>query len=161
MSVSAPWVKLAQQGCEDRALSLKQPLWLSVSLMAYSRVGANGCAPFPKKQELAKILGKCRQDIDRAIRTAVEYGFLDEASCSECLRPPGDLVEFSLGSRRKGCAVHPRDATNCTLPAAPNEERSIEGRSVAAGQGGNVKHSVLQNESLTAARPIHSVLQRV
>jgi hypothetical protein len=161
MSVTPPWVKLGQQGCEDRARSLRQPLWLKVSYMAYSRVGANGCAPFPKREELAKLLGKRRQDIDRAIRTAIGYGFLEEASCAECLCPPGDFVESGMGSSRKECAVHPRDGTNYALSPAPEEERSIEGRSVAAGQGENVKHSVLQTEALSAANPIHSVLQGV
>jgi hypothetical protein len=119
--------------------------------MAYSRVSANGCAAFPQKQELAKILGKCRQDIDRAIRTAVEYGLLDQASSCECLRPPGGFIEMSLGSSRKNCAVH-------AFPEA-TEERSKEGRNVAAGQGEIAKHSVLQSEALSAAKPIHPVLR--
>lgn len=107
MSVEAPWVKVSQQGWEDRALDLAQPLWLKVSCMAYARVGANGHAGF-KPGELARMLGgKHRQEIDRAVRTAIAYGWLDETSCSECLIPPGDFVEISLGSSRKECVIHP------------------------------------------------------
>src|SRR3954463_9343009 len=91
--------------CPPSRVNPRQPLWLKVSYMAYSRVGANGCAPFPKREELAKLLGKRRQDIDRAIRTAIGYGFLEEASCAECVRPPGFFVGFAMGISRKECAV--------------------------------------------------------
>jgi hypothetical protein len=73
--------------------------------MAYARVGANGHASF-ERGELAELMGKCRQDIDRAIRTAVDKGWLHEASCTECLIPPGDFIEMSFGNSRKACKVH-------------------------------------------------------
>ena len=107
MSVEPPWVKTSQQGWEYRARTLRQPLWLRVACMSYARVGANGHAGF-RPGELARILGdKHRQAIDRAVRTAIEYGWLDETSCSECLIPPGDFVEMSFGSSRKECVIHP------------------------------------------------------
>lgn len=73
--------------------------------MAYARVGANGHASF-ERGELADLMGKCRQDIDRAIRKAVEYKWLHEAFCTECLIPPGDFIEMSFGNSRKVCRVH-------------------------------------------------------
>jgi hypothetical protein len=109
---------------------------------------------------LAKLLGKCRQDIDRAIRTAVEYGFLDEASCSECLRPPGDFIQMDFGSRRKVCGVHGPVASAQELTPAYREERSIEGLAIAAVQGQIRKHSLLRSEAVTAANPILSLLHR-
>ena len=73
--------------------------------MAYARVGANGHANF-ERGELAHLMGKCRQDIVRSIQTAIEKGWLHEASCTECLLPPGDFIEMSFGSSRKTCKVH-------------------------------------------------------
>ncbi|WP_156748737.1 hypothetical protein [Mycobacterium sp. 1482292.6] len=105
MTVEAPWVKASQAGWERRALELAQPLWLKVACMAYSRVGPSGHAQFDRG-ELAGLMGKCRQDIDRAIRTAVGKGWLDEASCTECLMPPADFIEMSFGNRLKVCKVH-------------------------------------------------------
>jgi hypothetical protein len=107
VTAEAPWVKASQGGWEQRALELEQPLWLKVACMAYARVGANGHANF-ERGELANLMGKCRQDIDRAIRTAVGKGWLDEGSCTECLIPPGDFIEMSFGTSRKTCKVHER-----------------------------------------------------
>lgn len=160
MSVVAPWVKLSQEGCQDRALALNQPLWLRVALLAYGRVGANGCAPFPHRQELATLVGKYRQDVDRAIRTAVKYGFLDKSSSAECLRPPGDFVQMDFGSRRKACGVHTAVPSTYELPPAQREDRSIEGLIITPVQSEIGKHSVLLDEAVSAANPLRSVLQR-
>ncbi|MEE6135338.1 hypothetical protein SKC41_03220 [Mycobacterium sp. 050128] len=105
MTIEAPWVKASQAGWEQRALELAQPLWLKVACMAYARVGASGHAGFDRG-ELAELMGKGRQDIHRAIRTAVEYGWLEVGSCTECLIPPGDFIEMGFGNSRKVCKVH-------------------------------------------------------
>lgn len=105
MTVDAPWVKASQAGWEQRASELRQPLWLKMACMAYARVGANGHAGFDRG-ELAELMGKGRQDIHRAIRTAVEYGWLEDGSCTECLIPPGDFVEMNFGTWRKTCRAH-------------------------------------------------------
>lgn len=105
MAVEPPWVKTSQPGWEDRALDASLPLWLRISCLAYSRVPANGHANFTRG-ELAGLLGKNRQRIDEAIRTAVNYGWLLADSCSECLLPPSDFIEMSIGNSRKKCETH-------------------------------------------------------
>lgn len=104
MTVEPPWIKASQQGWTDRAYG-PIPLWLSITCLAYSRVKATGHAPF-QRGELSRTLGKSRQDIDRAIRTAVTKGWLLDESCSECLLPPGDFIEMSFGNSRERCTTH-------------------------------------------------------
>jgi hypothetical protein len=105
VSMPPPWVAFSQTEWQERADALAQPLWLKVSCLAYANVQANGHATF-NRGVLARSTGKSRQDIDRAIRTAIEYGWLHPASCSECLVPPGNFVEMGFGSKRKVCPIH-------------------------------------------------------
>lgn len=149
MTVETPWVKVSQSGLEERALELGQPLWLKVTCMAYARVGANGHAGF-KRGELAQLMGKCRQDIERAIRTAVGYGWLHEASCTECLIPPGDFVEMSYGSSRKVCDVHggPREIKR-GAPQTRWSENYLEALSAS-----NVSTQCLQSVALSASSEV-------
>lgn len=106
MPVEPPWVKVSQSACEQIAFSLEQPLWLKMSLLAWARVPANGHARFQRGELVELMDGKCRQDIVRAIRVAIDKGFLHEGSCTECLMPPGDFVEMSWGNGRKVCDIH-------------------------------------------------------
>lgn len=149
MTVEAPWVKAAQAGWEQRALELTQPLWLKVACMAYARVGANGHAQFDRG-ELAALMGKCRQDIDRAIRTAVERGWLGEASCTECLMPPGDFIEMSIGNSRKLCKVH---GDRRKINRGVTQIRWPEGRTEALGAS-NVGTQCLQRHTFSASNEV-------
>lgn len=105
MTVEPPWVKSGQAGWEERADNRQHPLWLRISCLAYARVKANGCAEF-QPGELARRFGKHRQAINTAITTAIEYRWLDETSCTECLRPPGLFIEMDLGSKYAKCRIH-------------------------------------------------------
>jgi len=105
VSVEPPWVKVSRPFLDVLAVELDQPLPLKVALLAYGRVEANGHAEF-RRGELAEITGKDRRNVSRAIRNAVQKGWLLEGSCTECLLPPGDYVEMSYGSTRKRCRVH-------------------------------------------------------
>ena len=131
MTVEPPWVKASQDGWERRALELRQPLWLKVPCMADVRVGANGHANF-ERGELAELMGKCRQDIDRAIRTAVEKGWLHEASCTECLIPPGDFIEMSFGT-----VASLTSAVDTYAPVYPcSTPRSASSRTISSAKKG-------------------------
>jgi hypothetical protein len=105
VSVEPPWVKVSRPFLDSVAGQLDQPLPLRIALLAYGRVEANGHAEF-RRGELAEITGKDRRNVSRAIRNAIEKGWLLEGSCTECLLPPGDYVEMSYGSNRKRCRVH-------------------------------------------------------
>jgi hypothetical protein len=146
MSVEAPWVKVAQKGLEQLGLKIPQPLALKVALLAYARLQANGHARF-QRGELAELTDKRRQDIDRAIRIAVKNGWLHEASCTECLIPPGDFIEMSWGNSRKACSIHP-DMRKINRGAT---ETCRSGEHLEALSASNVSTQCLQPVALNAS----------
>ena len=136
MSVVAPWFKTSSEELERLIRSGAGPLWRRVADLGACRAQANGHATFGRGM-LARIFDEDRRTIARAIRTAIEYGYLHESSCSQCLVPPLWLYENSFGNGRKPCEVnHPersrtvaeerseREATRIS-PDQRNEERQL------------------------------------
>lgn len=93
-------------------------MWLRVASLAYGKHRANGHANF-RPGEVAVILSSIdtttgeitkpsRQSVGRAIRVAVEYGWLAAGSSSCCLVVPGHAVQGGLGSPHETCKVHNR-----------------------------------------------------
>lgn len=101
----------------ERADDVRLPLWLRVSALAYGRHRGNGHATFEPgsiKRVLAvsdKATGELRPNpnIDRAIRTAVEYGWLGPKSCTRCLVVPINHVRGGAwGKAGEPCSYHDR-----------------------------------------------------
>ncbi|SHU59108.1 Uncharacterised protein [Mycobacteroides abscessus subsp. abscessus] len=80
------------------------PLWLRVACFANSRVQANGHANFAK-DELVRLLGKPRNRVDEAIKTAIAYAWLIPGSTRSCLIPDGAFIQNGFGSSKKICGV--------------------------------------------------------
>lgn len=151
--VAGGWNKHFHDAQKADALSGLHPLWYSLFLFGASRLQANGCCPIPK-EGLPKLFGKSRQDINRAIRTAVQNGYLDESSVPACLRLAPGRMTFELGSASEECVHHPRaDASDIVR----EEERSKEDSRKVAGQSDDGRHSVPHLSSLSAYKPIHSM----
>src|SRR5690349_9511374 len=98
MSLRNPFAIHYQNVWEERGRSGALPAWQRVAALAYARHGANLHAPF-SPGELAHLLGNAsdvayggktmaRQNVFRAIRTAVDRGWLAEGSNARCLIVP-------------------------------------------------------------------------
>jgi hypothetical protein len=105
-----------QKPWTERASNPDLPDWLRVCAAAYGRHRANGHATL-RAGELARVVGtvdrrtgelRPNQNISRAIRTAVEYGFLAEGSRARCLVVPSHAVAGGLGSPHDPCREHGR-----------------------------------------------------
>jgi hypothetical protein len=103
---------------EERSNDTGFPLWTRIAMLAFARHKANGHAIFPRGG-LALIMGKPtpegfksedRSNIQRAIRMAISRGWLDPASCTECLIVPSHAITGGLGSATERCSVHDRKA---------------------------------------------------
>jgi len=108
------WSKHYHKVWEERTANTQLPDWLRVTALAYGRHRANGHAEFGPT-DVAHILGKVdeesgvfqpNQNVTRAIRTAVKYGFLAEGSKSRCLVVPAHAIEGGLGSPHARCPMH-------------------------------------------------------
>ena len=84
--------------CEGYAGDVRLPLWLRVASLANGLHQADGQAHFQPgelasrmatwNQDASVLHAPSRQNVSRAIATAVEYGFLAEGSKTTCLRVP-------------------------------------------------------------------------
>lgn len=110
-----PWAKHYQLEWQNRAGDPRLPLWLRAASLAYGKHRANGHAPFDAGQvalvlstvdeDTGEIVPAARQDVYRAVRAAVKYGFLLEGSTSRCLRVPTHAVDGGLGRPQEACKV--------------------------------------------------------
>lgn len=99
----------------EKAGNPKLPLWLRVAAYAYGTHAANGHASFNRgevRDVLSKIDVKNRlpvqpddANISRAIRTAVEYGWLDPRSTMRCLVVPAHQIEKRTKGQHKSCPL--------------------------------------------------------
>lgn len=117
MSRENPWAKHRQSFWQEKAGSPNLPLWGRVYCLAYGVHRRNGHAPF-KTGEIAfatrvvdvstgEIKEATRQQINRAIATAVEYGFLHKDSCARCLVvPPWGIEGGMIGGAKEICRSH-------------------------------------------------------
>lgn len=114
-----PPFSMQDQGAwEERAGDTRLPSWLRVASLAFGMHRANGHANFSPGQ-ISLILGSVDRDgvpcpldkgsTQRAIRKAVEYGWLSPESGSRCLVVPGQKVDGGYGGGRTSpCKHHPR-----------------------------------------------------
>lgn len=117
MSRENPWTKHRQSFWQEKAGSPSLPLWLRVAALAYGVHRRNGHAPF-KPGEIALAVsvvdvqtGEVRQpakaQVSRAIRTAVDYGFLNPESNGRCLVvPPWGISGGMVGRPAERCRWH-------------------------------------------------------
>lgn len=92
----------------ERARDPRLPGWIRVSCVAYGCHLGNGHAPLGRG-ELARLLGRLDletgeivscQNVNRSIKTAIEYGWLANGSGQRCLRIPSNAIGGGLGGRR-------------------------------------------------------------
>jgi len=118
VTVVNPWARHYQRVWEERAGDPRMPYWLRVAALAYGKHAANGHAVF-KAGQIGLILATVntatgeikaldRGSVQRAIRSAVEYGWLASESRSRCLVVPGHAIIGGLGGERDVCPQHGR-----------------------------------------------------
>lgn len=126
-----------------------EPLWLRVAFLAWAKLQPNGHAYFGRGG-LSREFGLDRRAINRAIRLAVEYAYLHESSCMECLVPPSWLVENGGKGLRRPCRVdHREQLTNVDIERSIEELRNGAVQSVEEGQ------NLPPLSSLTDDKPLH------
>jgi hypothetical protein len=144
------WAAHCQEQWLEDALNPRWPGPLRVAFVAYGRHAANGHA-FLKQGELAKLLplgmsadglpaSPTRSTLNRWIKTAVDYGFLDEGSKLLCLIVPSHRAQGGRGDPNAPCRRHPakgkrpalgRHVSSKTSQQAPNVSTETS-RSTAA-----------------------------
>ncbi len=112
-----PWARHYQHPWLERVAVRRYPDWLRVACLAFGRHRGNGHAPF-RPGEVALILGTpdpqhptCvipldKHNLQRAIRSAVDNGWLAVGSGSTCLIVPGHAVTGGLGQPDEPCSRH-------------------------------------------------------
>lgn len=103
----------------ERGGHLGLPLWLRVASLAYGAHKRNGHAVF-QAGDLEVALGRpdpvtgewkplARQNVQRAIQTAIDYGMLAERSTARCLIVPRHAIEGGYaGNSDDACPIHDR-----------------------------------------------------
>lgn len=110
------WSKHYQQVWLERASDPRLPMYIRVAAAAYGRHRRNGHAPFDEN-ELATLVGTDsttglikavdRNNLQRAIRRAVELDLLGQGSRIRCLIVPAHAVEGGyFGHIGEPCARH-------------------------------------------------------
>lgn len=118
MTTEKPWARHYQHVWHERTADARLPLWLRVAFLAYGCHRANGHARF-KPGEIAEVFGTVngttgeikaadKHNIQRAIRNAVERGWLAEGSSTLCLVVPAHAIEGGLGYTGEKCPLHSR-----------------------------------------------------
>ncbi|WP_370331932.1 hypothetical protein [Mycolicibacterium hippocampi] len=75
-----------------------KPQWLRVAAFAYATHGRNGHAPVARG-ELMQLLGtQYPSTVQNAIAKAVDFSFLHEDSCAECLIVPSHGIAKNIGA---------------------------------------------------------------
>lgn len=119
MSRSNPWGRHFQSIWHERSADPRLPYWLRVSALAYGSHRANGHASF-KPGQIGLVLGSVdtgtgevrrldKGSVQRAIRTAIDYGWLAERSGARCLVVPGHAIAGGLGRADDTCPQHHRE----------------------------------------------------
>ena len=91
---------------QSRADDPRHPDWLRVACLAYATNRANGHAQFPPRA-LALAVGLPSQQCSRAVRRAVELGWLMQGSGLRCLVLPLG-VRYGPGGDDEPCGWHHR-----------------------------------------------------
>jgi hypothetical protein len=121
MTRQNPWTRHYQCVWHERAGDARLPAWLRVAALAYGSHAANGHAQF-KPGQVGLVLGSVdvvtgevrpmdKGSVQRAIRTAIAYGWLGSQSGARCLVVPGHAVTGGLGGNPDDeCPQHKRDS---------------------------------------------------
>ena len=120
MSVRNPWGRHYQSVWHERSGDPRLPHWLRVAALAYGSHRANGHAQF-KAGQVGLVLGTVdaasgevrpldKGSVQRAIRTAVDYGWLAAGSGTRCLVVPGHAIAGGLGGADDDCPQHKAQA---------------------------------------------------
>lgn len=108
------WAKHYQRVWEERSGDPQMPQWLRVASLAYGKHKANGHAQF-RRGQIALVLatvdpqtGEVLPDLNvgRAIRRAVQYGWLAEGSNVRCLIVPSHAISGPMGNQYAPCPDH-------------------------------------------------------
>lgn len=114
-----PWARHYQHVWHERTADTRLPLWLRIAFLALGSHRANGHARF-KPGEIAEVFGGGidpktgeirtldKHNLQRAIRNAVDRGWLAEGSSSLCLIVPAHAVQGGLGYAAEKCPIHER-----------------------------------------------------
>jgi hypothetical protein len=116
--VERPWARHYQHVWHERTADGRLPLWLRVAFLAMGSHRANGHARF-KAGEIGMVFGTIDADtgeirpqdkhhVQRAIKSAVERGWLSEGSSSLCLIVPAHAIEGGVGYPSERCPIHER-----------------------------------------------------
>jgi hypothetical protein len=113
------WARHYQETWQSRAGDPRLPYWLRVAALAYGSHADNGHARF-KRGEIALVLGSVDratgqiapyENVGRAIKDAIEYGWLEAESYWSCLVVPAHAVKKgSLTQPAVPCPIHARRA---------------------------------------------------
>lgn len=113
-----PFALHTQDAWMEKVGNPRLPLWLRIACLAYGSHRANGHAPLSLGDiglALATIdtaTGECwepsRQNINRGILVAVDYGFIDPTSGARCLVVPERMVRGGLGDPLDVCPAKHR-----------------------------------------------------
>lgn len=146
------WARHYQEVWQSRAGDPRLPYWLRVASLAYGLHGENGHARF-KRGEIALVLadvdresGQIRpyENVGRAIKDAIEYGWLESESFWGCLVVPAHAVrKGSLTRAVATCPIHSRRARRAREavteravqrpPATPDERFASRTRHSVSG----------------------------
>lgn len=145
-----PWARHYQDDWHRKAGDPRLPYWLRVSALAYGSHGYNGHAVF-KRGEIALILATIDQNtgeitpfenVGRAIRDAVEYGWLAPDSFWGCLVVPAHAIKKGTHGRRTECPIHKKKQARSERE--PLTERRVRDLPATASDGfdARIPHSV-------------------
>lgn len=122
MSRKNPFAMHYQLVWQDRAADPRLALWLRVVSLANGMHRANGHASFGPGQvalhldtvdaDTGVVNHPTRQQIHRAIGTALEYGWLARSSSTRCLVVPPHAISGGLGHDWEICKWHDRKAVS-------------------------------------------------
>lgn len=116
MSIENPFAMHYQSVWLERVADRRFPAWARVAFLAFGSHKANGHARF-KPGQVGLLLGAVNPDtgevkpmdkhnVQRAIRVAIESGWLREGSSSLCLVVPAHAIRGGEGRAHAPCPLH-------------------------------------------------------
>lgn len=145
-----PWARHYQDDWHRKAGDPRLPYWLRVTALAYGSHGYNGHAVF-KRGEIALVLATVNtetgevvpfENVGRAIRDAVEYGWLAAESFWGCLVVPAHAIKKGTHGWRSECPVHVKRRPS--KQREPVTQRRVRDSSATPSDGfeARIPHSV-------------------
>lgn len=145
-----PWARHYQDEWHRKAGNPDLPYWLRVAALAYGSHGYNGHATF-KRGDIALVLATADpetgeiqpyENVGRAIRDAIEYGWLAAESYWGCLVVPAHAIKKGNHGWTSECPAHKKKGTRSQRE--PLTERRLRDLPATASDGFDVRnpHSV-------------------